>query len=132
MIITLIPIAVWTLGALIIMWPADVQTHVRENISTYSVEGLTVQTGRITQLAEINCDGIPGSTQAPGEEQVCARASAELLDGPEAGREHTKATFGGRWSARSRSRPVTGRAGTLHEAILLSRWSAEGRTRGLN
>jgi uncharacterized membrane protein len=85
MIITLIPIAVWTLGALIIMWPGDVTPHIRPNISTYSVEGLTVQTGRIAQVAEINCDGVPGSTQAPGEEQVCGRAAVELLDGPEAG-----------------------------------------------
>lgn len=86
MIIILIPIGVWTLGALIIMWPTNVQSHVRENISTYAVEGLTVQTGRITEVAEINCDGVAGSTQAPGERQVCGRASVELLDGPEAGR----------------------------------------------
>lgn len=93
MIITLIPLGVWTLGALIIMWPGDVQSHVRANISTYAVDGLSVQTGRITQLAEINCDGVPGSTQAPGEEQVCAKASVELLDGPEAGRVITDVTL---------------------------------------
>lgn len=86
MIITLIPIGVWTLGALILMWPGDVREYVRQDISTYSVEGLSVQTGRITQIAQINCDGVPGSTQAPGTEQICGRASVELLDGPEAGR----------------------------------------------
>lgn len=85
MIITLIPIAVWTLGALIIMWPGNVKDHITQNISTYSVEGLSVQTGRITQVAEINCDGAPGSTQAPGADQVCGRATVELLDGPEQG-----------------------------------------------
>lgn len=86
MIITLIPIAVWTLGALIIMWPGDVRSHIAENISTYSVPGLSVQTGRVTQVGAINCDGVPGSTQAPGaDEETCGRASVELLDGPEAG-----------------------------------------------
>lgn len=85
MIITLIPLAVWTLGALIIMWPGDVKPHVAENISTYSVEGLSVQTGRITQVAEVNCDGVPGSSQLPGAEDVCGRAAVELLDGPEQG-----------------------------------------------
>lgn len=85
MIIALIPLAVWTLGALIIMWPGDVREHITPNISTYSVEGLTVQTGRIAQVGEINCDGVPGSTQAPGSDQVCGRATVELLDGPEQG-----------------------------------------------
>lgn len=85
MIITLIPIAVWTLGALIIMWPGDVKPHISQNIGQYSVPDLTVQTGRITNIAQINCDGVPGSTQAPGSQQVCGNATVELLDGPEAG-----------------------------------------------
>lgn len=86
MIITLIPLAVWTLGALIIMWPGNVEDHIAENISTYSVPGLSVQSGRITDVGAVNCDGVPGSTQAPGAgEQTCGRASVELLDGPEAG-----------------------------------------------
>src|SRR5690606_3784992 len=49
--------------------------------------------------------------------------------GAEAGREHTEATLGWCWRTRSRSRPITGRAGTLHEVILLSRWSAAVRSR---
>ncbi|WP_432559581.1 YibE/F family protein [Granulicoccus sp. GXG6511] len=86
MIITLIPIAVWTLGALIIMWPGDVKPHISENLGQYSVPGLTVQTGRITQVGAINCDGVPGSSNAPGaEHDTCGRASVELLDGPEIG-----------------------------------------------
>lgn len=86
MIITLIPIAVWTLGALIIMWPGNVRAHIAQNISTYSVPGVSVQTGRITQIGAINCDGVPGSTQAPGgANQTCGRASVEILDGPETG-----------------------------------------------
>lgn len=85
MIITLIPIAVWTLGALIIMWPGNISGHVTKNISTYSVEGLTVQTARISQVAEINCDGVPGSTSAPGADQTCGKATVEMLDGPETG-----------------------------------------------
>lgn len=85
MIITLIPLAVWTLGALIIMWPGDVSRHISPNISTYSVEGLTVQSARITQVAEINCDGVPGSASDPGNEQTCGKATVEMLDGPETG-----------------------------------------------
>lgn len=86
MIITLIPIAVWTLGALIIMWPGNVSDHIAQNISTYSVPGVSVQTGRITQVGAINCDGVPGSTQAPGAaNQTCGRASVEILDGPDTG-----------------------------------------------
>lgn len=83
MIITLIPLAVWTLGALIIMWPGNIRPHVEQGVSAYSVEGMSVQTGRITQVAEINCDGMPGSTSRP--DQVCGKTSVELLDGPERG-----------------------------------------------
>lgn len=90
MIITLIPIAVWTLGALIVMWPTNTAAHVRSDLSTYAaptVQGLTVPTGRITEVRQINCDGVAGSTQAnPGQtQQVCGNAKVEVLEGPEKG-----------------------------------------------
>jgi len=86
MIITLIPIAVWTLGALIIMWPGNVKDHISENLGQYSVPGLSVHTGRITDIGAINCDGVGGSNVTSGAHaDTCGRASVELLDGPEAG-----------------------------------------------
>ncbi|GAB3624684.1 YibE/F family protein [Mariniluteicoccus endophyticus] len=87
MVITLIPIAVWTLGALIVMWPTNTASHIRQGMSTYAaptVEGLTVPSGRITEIRQINCDGLAGSV--PGAQgQVCGNAKVEVLEGPEKG-----------------------------------------------
>ncbi|GAB3714146.1 YibE/F family protein [Mariniluteicoccus flavus] len=88
MIITLIPIAVWTLGALIVMWPTNTAAHIRSELSTYAaptVQGLTIPKGRITEVRQINCDGVAGSTQAGGPAQVCGNAKVEVLEGPEKG-----------------------------------------------
>lgn len=85
MIIILIPIAVWTLGGLIIMWPGNIKEHVRGDISTYSVPNLTIPTARVLEVSEINCDGVQGGTQAPGKQQVCGKARVQILDGPEKG-----------------------------------------------
>ena len=84
MIIALIPIAVWTLGALIVMWPTNVPSHLTPGISTYSVPGATVETGKITEIAEINCEGQTGSA-ANAPNQVCGKAKVELTSGPEKG-----------------------------------------------
>lgn len=83
MVVVLVPIAVWTLVGLIVMWPTDVESHIRSDVSTYTVEGVTTPEGRVVSVAEINCDGLEGSN--PSFESVCADVSVELLQGPERG-----------------------------------------------
>ncbi|SDD19799.1 YibE/F family protein [Auraticoccus monumenti] len=83
MVVVLVPLAVWTLVGLIVMWPTDVADHIRSDASTYSVEGVTTPEGRVVSVNEINCDGLEGSN--PSFESICADLSVELLQGPERG-----------------------------------------------
>ncbi len=87
MVVVLVPLAVWTLVGLIVMWPTDVQQHIRDDASTYSVEGVTTPEGRITSVTEINCDGLEGSS--PSFESICADINVEMLQGPERGQTVT-------------------------------------------
>ncbi len=54
MLLTLIPLAVWTIGGLIMLWPTNTAAHVKSDISTYSVAGLQIPpTGRIVEAQPI-------------------------------------------------------------------------------
>lgn len=83
MIVVLIPIAVWTLFGLIVMWPGNVEEHIVKDVSTYSVEGVTTPEGEVTKVDEVSCDNMEGST--PSAEQACGNLSVRLLEGPEDG-----------------------------------------------
>lgn len=86
MIVVLIPVAVWTVVGLIWLWPDDVSQHIRQDTSTFSVQGLTLPRGEITQVTPISCGGQVGST--PGEQGTgCAELTVKLLEGPETGQE---------------------------------------------
>lgn len=86
MVVFLVPIAVFTIAGLIYFWPTNTSDHVREDQSTFSVPGLEIPTGVVTEIAQVNCDGIAGSTQDPTRQQpVCGNAKVKLLDGPEKG-----------------------------------------------
>ncbi|MFW6597881.1 YibE/F family protein [Propionibacteriaceae bacterium Y2011] len=81
MILIVIPIAVWTVVAMIVMWPHDVADHIRSDTSSYSVEGLTIPTGRVVSVTEHSCDGEVGSV--PGVESTCASGEVQVTEGPE-------------------------------------------------
>ena len=84
MIVVLIPLAVWTLVGLIALWPRDVASHVNPDVANYNVPGVSYPTGRISSIAAMSCEGMPGST--PGVESgTCANLSVEVLDGDERG-----------------------------------------------
>lgn len=87
LIFILIPIGVWTLVAMIVMWPGDIKDHIQNDVSTYSVPGMTVETAKVTAVRDIPCDGMPGSTQAPGVQQTCGNATVEMTTGPEKGQQ---------------------------------------------
>ena len=79
----LIPIAIWTLGALVWLWPHDTAAHIRSDNTTRSAAGMTIVNGTVTDVTEINCDGVSGS--ATGDRSKCARLQVRVDQGPEAG-----------------------------------------------
>src|SRR3712207_1656572 len=85
LVVVLIPLAIWTLVGLIVFWPGDVSDRVNPDLAGgYNIEGVTYPSARITELKQIACDGLPGST--PGASSLqCAEAVAELLDGDDKG-----------------------------------------------
>ena len=84
LIVVLIPLAIWTLVGLIAFWPGDISRHVNADVAGYSVPGVTYPTARITQVKEISCEGLAGST--PGVTNArCADVTAQLLHGDNEG-----------------------------------------------
>ncbi len=88
MIVILIPVAIWTIVGLIVLWPTQVKSHVQADLSQYSVSGLTIPTGEITEVTPVSCSGQAGSTgNANGTQGVCADLTVQLLEGPEKGQQ---------------------------------------------
>lgn len=84
MVVLLIPLGIWTAADLIAFWPDQVSSHIQQDVSGYSVAGVTYPKARITKITESSCEGAAGST--PGvDNQVCADVGTELLSGPEQG-----------------------------------------------
>src|SRR5215211_7416191 len=84
LIVVLIPLAIWTLVGLIAFWPGDISRHVNSDVAGYSVPGVTYPTARITEVKEISCEGLAGST--PGVTKArCADVTAQLLRGDDKG-----------------------------------------------
>ncbi len=79
----LIPIAIWTLGALVWLWPHDTAAHIRADNTTRAVPGMSIVNGTVTDVTQINCDGVTGS--ATGDRSRCARLDVRVDEGPEAG-----------------------------------------------
>ena len=85
LIVVLIPLAIWTLVGLIVFWPGDVSDRVNPDMAGgYNIPGVTYPSARITEVKEISCDGLPGSTPDVSELN-CAEVVAELLDGDDKG-----------------------------------------------
>jgi uncharacterized membrane protein len=88
LIVVLIPLAIWTVVGLIVFWPGDISRHVNSDVAGYSVPGVTYPTARITEVKEISCEGLSGST--PGVTRArCADLTAELLEGDDKGKTVT-------------------------------------------
>jgi uncharacterized membrane protein len=88
LIVVLIPLAIWTLVGLIAFWPGDISGHVNADVAGYSVPGVTYPTARVTEVREISCEGLSGST--PGVTNArCADITAELLQGDDKGKTVT-------------------------------------------
>lgn len=85
LVLVLVPIAVWTLAGLVVMWPGHASSHVRSDVGQYSVHGLTYPSGRIVGLSTGTCEGQAGSTSGTAN-QVCATAKVAVLSGPEQGK----------------------------------------------
>ena len=82
--VVLIPLAVWTIAGLIALWPSDVRSHINSEGSTFGVPGVSYPAGRVTNVARISCEGVPGSTSGVNT-QVCANLSVQVLDGDDQG-----------------------------------------------
>lgn len=82
LVVLLVPLAIWTLAALVWMWPKDVASHIRDDAGTFNVPGTTMQTGEITAVKTTSCDGQTGSY--PGDKSVCAVLTVKVIDGPDA------------------------------------------------
>ena len=80
----LIPLGIWTLAGLIVLWPGDVSKHVNADAAGYSVAGVSYPRAEITAIDEISCDGLAGSTPG-GTAARCANVTARLLEGEDKG-----------------------------------------------
>ena len=88
LVVILIPLAVWTVAGLIVLWPGNISAHVNADVAGYSVAGVTYPKARIAELSEISCDGLSGST--PGTTTTrCANAVSSLLEGDDKGKSVT-------------------------------------------
>jgi uncharacterized membrane protein len=81
----LIPLGIWTVAGLIVLWPGDITEHVNTDVAGYSVAGVTYPKARITEVKPTSCEGLAGST--PGVTDTrCANVTAELLEGDDQGK----------------------------------------------
>ncbi len=87
LVVVLTPLAIWTVVGLIALWPGDISDQVNTDVAGYSVVGVTYPKARITDLTEISCDGLVGSS--PGGSERCANATTSLLDGDDRGQAVT-------------------------------------------
>jgi uncharacterized membrane protein len=84
MVLVLIPLAVWTIAGLIALWPSDTESHVNREGTNYGVTGVSYPSGRVTNIARISCEGVPGSTSGTNT-QVCANLTVQVTSGEDQG-----------------------------------------------
>ncbi|MFP5283785.1 MAG: YibE/F family protein [Actinomycetes bacterium] len=88
LVVVLVPLGIWTLAGLIVLWPGDVSDHINSDVAGYSVPGVSYPTARVTGVAEASCQGLAGSV--PGvDDETCANVTAELLEGDDRGQTVT-------------------------------------------
>jgi len=85
LIVMLIPLGIWTVAGLVMLWPGDISEHVNTDVAGYAVAGVTYPKARITEVKPSSCEGLAGST--PGVTDTrCANVTAELLEGDDQGK----------------------------------------------
>jgi len=85
LIVVLVPLAIWTLVGMVLMWPTDLHSHIRQDTTQFSVEGLTMPHGTVVAVNEITCAGLEGSSA--DFEAPCASLTVRLTQGEDAGKE---------------------------------------------
>ncbi len=85
MILILVPLAVWTLAAMLLMWPKDLGNHIVPENARHTASGTDLVSAEITQVTQNSCTGVQGT--APGTNSVCAEISVKLLEGPDKDKE---------------------------------------------
>lgn len=83
MVLIVVPLAIWTLGALVVMWPGDVSEHINSESGGFAIAGSSMPTGTVTDIAEMSCEGMQGWT--PGADTICATVQVRIDEGPESG-----------------------------------------------
>ena len=83
LVAVLVPLAVLTFVALVVMWPKDTASHIRQDTGIVRVPGTTYQKGTIKAVTETNCEGQIGTF--PGDTSICATVTVVVDDGPDAG-----------------------------------------------
>ena len=80
MVVVLVPLAIWILVGMIVLWPGDASEHITEDSAGYTVSGVTFPRAKITRITEMSCEGLAGSTP-DADSQTCATVTAHLLEG---------------------------------------------------
>ncbi|MEL4358829.1 MULTISPECIES: YibE/F family protein [unclassified Luteococcus] len=83
MVSILVPIAVFTLVALVWLWPRNVPAHIKSDASSVMVPGVTMPKGTVTTLNEVSCEGMTGSVA--NDTRPCAKIAVHLDEGPDKG-----------------------------------------------
>ncbi|HKF89153.1 MAG TPA: hypothetical protein VKB85_13925 [Propionibacteriaceae bacterium] len=80
MVVVLVPLPIWILVGMIVLWPGDASEHITEDSAGYTVSGVTGARAKITRITEMSCEGLAGSTP-DADSQTCATVTAHLLEG---------------------------------------------------
>jgi len=84
LVVVLIPLAIWTIAGLVLMWPGDISRSVNPEVAGYSVPGVTYPKARISGIESVSCEGLSGSTPGVSDNR-CANVTAVLEQGDDKG-----------------------------------------------
>lgn len=85
MLLVLIPIGVWTLVGLILMWPGDISDRIQTDSTAWATEGVTIVQGEVAAVADADCSGIEGTSN--DQSKPCADVTVKITDGPDVGQQ---------------------------------------------
>ena len=65
LVLILVPIAIWTIAALVWLWPGDVSASIRQDSTVRAIPGMSIPKATVTQVNEMSCDGVAGPVTSP-------------------------------------------------------------------